>query len=216
MIMKKLSFFVLIIFLCSFFVVFVNAQETITATTPSQLDAVVVKEHFKTKEEIKQYMDKKSIEYNQYAEEVIIKSLNEVKLIFSDQVNKTLFKLILAVLGIILFAQTIWYFLRLKLDQKKMLIMDLRRPVIERSETPIVKEKPVKQALKQEKQEEKPLIEPEKKKTWKELRKERMDKKEQEKQLKKENKEQLKEITPTPDDFEDFKVFKEWKKLNSK
>lgn len=218
--MKKILFMIFVSLIFSF--VSVSAEEQ---SLVSSIDKIVTQEHFLTKKEIKSYIDEKSVFYHQEAEKMIIKSLDEVKLIISDQTNMVLLKFGLMIFGIIFFASAFWYFIRLKLDEKKMKITDLKQQPYQKDKGTPQPESPLKQAIMKPEIEEKPV-----KKTFKEMRADIKAKK----QLKKEAKKLLKEEKKANkgkdmgftekkgihiselesiNNAEEFELWKEWKKL---
>lgn len=137
--MKKIFSLLVLLFLVS--PIFAVADDNVITN-------IITKESFKTRTELKAYIDEKSSEYNQNAEEMIIKSMDEVKLIINDSVSKILLKAMLGIFSIIIFSGSTWYFIRLKLDNRKSKIIDLKLKKYEAMNNAITEQKPVKTSLK--------------------------------------------------------------------
>jgi len=135
--------FLLILILMVLMPLFVNGQEQSVTT---QLTSVFTRENFKTKEELKTLIEDKSLEYNLHAESMISEGLEEVKSSVYNVGNLLLFKFMLGIFSIILFSGGVQYFIRLKLDQRKIKIMGLIASKPTPTPTPQTEEKPLKQA----------------------------------------------------------------------
>jgi len=125
--------------LLTFFVGLVSAQTVSEPVNPSSdFEKMVVKEHFVTKKEVKDHIDKKVLEYQRTTEEQLVKSFAEVEYIINSKINKFVFKLVLGILGVMVFSGSLWYFVRKKLDRRydkiKALKNEPKEPSKEESE----------------------------------------------------------------------------------
>lgn len=127
---KTFVFLVLLLFLS----VFVSGQTTINPQPSVQsqvsiFEKTVVKEHFLTRTELKSHMDQKALEFQAYAKAEIQDAFDSLTLWVSALMNKFVFKLVMAIIGSMLFAQSIWYFLKRKLDTRFQAILDMRKQI---------------------------------------------------------------------------------------
>ena len=187
--MKKLLLLTLFLLLFS---VVVSAQET---ALTSDITKVVTKESFKTRDELKNFIDEKSSEYNANAEKMINEGISDIKSIVLGVANKILMKAMLGIFSIILFSGGLWYFLRLKLEQQRVKIMALQQP------NPKVEEKDKKEEKVVETS-QKPL-----KKSFAQRKSDEINKQAEERQ-----KRQDKLFKNT--DFKEYQEFKKWKGKN--
>ena len=110
----------------------VSAQSpTTTSATSSESDfglfnQLVVKEHFLTKKEIKDHMNDKSIEYFQFTETAIIKSFEELENVIDKKINKFIFKLVVAISGLVFFLNSLFYYLKKRFDRRLTSINSLK------------------------------------------------------------------------------------------
>jgi len=152
--MKKIY---LSIILFVFFIPFVYSQEVSSPTL--DFEKVVVKEHFVTKKEIKEYMDQKMIEYQRTTENQIGAAFVEMERIFDTRINKFVFKLTIGLFAIMFFSNSIWYFMKKKLDRRYEKIIGV----------PVSQRKVDKQMKKLQKSEEFKRLKEEKKKILQDL-----------------------------------------------
>lgn len=125
--MKKI--FLLITFLlllCNFAIAQQQPPQTSVESIASNFEKVVVKEHFITKKEIETHIDKKVLEYQVTTEQQLIKSFEEVEKIINSKINKFILKLVITIFSTVIFAGSVWYLIRLRLDVKKHQIEELK------------------------------------------------------------------------------------------
>ena len=107
----------------------VSAQQ-VTSNIPSSptasFEKMVVKEHFLTKKEIKDYMDKKALEYQKTTDQQIMNAFVEVENVINKKINKFIFKLVLSMIALMFFINSWWYFMKLKLNRKLETIKSLK------------------------------------------------------------------------------------------
>jgi len=98
----------------------VSAQASNTAQTGvssvSSFEKVVVKEHFLTKKEIKDHIDSKILDYQKTTEAQLVEAFKEVDRIVVSKINIFIFKLVIAIFGMVVFSGSFWYFIKKKLD----------------------------------------------------------------------------------------------------
>jgi len=126
---KKLFLFLIVFCLLNSSVLFVLAQtnpNNVLLVENNNFEAVVVKEHFITKKEIKEHIDKKILEYQKTTEKQLDESFKEVNGIIDGKINKFLFKLVICIFGVMVFGGSCWFFIRTKLDLRFKKIQDLQ------------------------------------------------------------------------------------------
>lgn len=127
--------------LCLFLLLLVNLVNLVSAqnnpvnptSQVNTFEKMVVKEHFLTKKEIKDYMDKKSVEYMRFTDGVIANSFVEIERLTTAKINSLIFKLVIALIGVVFFVQSLFFYVRMKLLRRLKKIEDLKE------ETNIVK-----------------------------------------------------------------------------
>lgn len=95
----------------------------------SSFEQIVVKEHFQTKQELKDYIDKKSLEYQRDTDQKIGNSFEEIDYMINTKVMFILFKIVGTIISSFLFAGVLWYFIRVKLDKRYNKIRSLRKRI---------------------------------------------------------------------------------------
>ncbi len=179
---------------------FVSAQTTQTVSQTNSFEQMVVKENFLTRNEIKQHLDQKALEFQQYAKAEIQDAFNSLVLWVDAKMNKFVFKLVMAIVGSLIFAQSLWYFLKRKLDTRFQAILDMRREI------------------KQERNEERFEAKEQLREDKKAVKKAKKEVKEKEKVEDKKKQVINPSIIPKPSvnngsvDYKEFQEFKLWKK----
>jgi len=114
--MKKLFLFLVLFLLLS---ISVLAQSNVDNPTLA-FEKVVVREHFNTKAEFKMLLEEKGLEFESVANKIVLNSFNEFDDVIDRKLNKFIFKIAFALFGVIFFAESFWFFIRLYLEKKKL------------------------------------------------------------------------------------------------
>jgi len=129
--MRKLVYLLLIVFLLLPINSFAQSSQQVTNTQEAlslAFEKIVVKEHFNTKKEMKDYIDKQALELEKTANQMIINSFNEFNNVVDKKINKLIAKLIIGIFGVIIFSQAIWYWIKFNKDKKfKEIMKDLEQ-----------------------------------------------------------------------------------------
>jgi len=108
-----------------------------TNTATSNFEKIVVKEHFVTKKEIKDYLDVKAVEYQKTTDQQLYSAFKETERIIDAKINKFIIKLILLIVTSTFFAGSLWYFVKKRLDMRYSKIQQLKTEEIIPVDTPI-------------------------------------------------------------------------------
>ena len=118
--MKKYLLLILFFFLLP--VVFGQQDQSIERI----FEQFVVREHFNTRNEFKALMNDKGREFEDVANNIIIRAFEEQDAVIDRKLKKFIFKIGLAIFGAIFFASSLWYAIFINLEKKRRSIEALK------------------------------------------------------------------------------------------